>query len=122
MATWMPRARSGRARSSARGDWFDCTPASMTMTPPAVSLLRAEEQDHAAAGFLDHPRQPLRADARVGLVEGVNVERDAVAQDPALRAVARQPVQRRQRVRRDRRAQPLDDVAIVVVVRWLDQR
>jgi hypothetical protein len=34
-------ARSGRARSSARGNWFDCTPTSMTMPLPARSIIRA---------------------------------------------------------------------------------
>ena len=41
MPTGMPRGRSGRAMSSARGNWFDCTPTSITMPAPACSIMRA---------------------------------------------------------------------------------
>ena len=51
-----PRARKGRAMSSARGNWFDCTPTSMTIPPPAASIMRAER---------------IRV---FGLVEGVNLD------------------------------------------------
>ena len=34
-------ARSGRAMSSARGNWFDCTPTSITMPAPAASIMLA---------------------------------------------------------------------------------
>jgi hypothetical protein len=39
--TWIPRSRSGRARSSACGNWFDCTPVIITMPAPAFSIIRA---------------------------------------------------------------------------------
>ena len=59
------RARSGRAMSSARGNWFDCTP---------------DQHHHAGAGGLDQPRDAVRADAGVGLVEGVDFDLDVVAE------------------------------------------
>ena len=37
----MPIARSGRAMSSARGVWLDCTPTSMTMPASAASTSAA---------------------------------------------------------------------------------
>ena len=77
------------------------------MPPPAFSIIA---------------REPLRPDARVRLVERMDLELDVVAEDAPLGAIARQAVERGQRVRRNRRAEPLDDVAVVVVVRRLDQR
>ena len=44
------------------------------------------------------------------------------AQHAALGAIERKAVQRRQRVGGDRRARPLDDIALVIVVRRLDQK
>ena len=42
MTTGTPAARSGPAMSSARGNWFDCTPISPTIpNPPALSMRRA---------------------------------------------------------------------------------
>ena len=50
-----------------------------------------------------------------------DVDLDIVAEDAALFAVERQAVEHRQRIRRNRGAEPLDDVAVVVVVRRLDE-
>jgi hypothetical protein len=60
-------------------------------------------------------------DARVGLVPDRDPDLDILAEDLALGAVEREAVQRRERVGRDRRADPLDDVAVVIVVGRLDQ-
>ena len=53
--------------------------------------------------------------------EGTEFEIDLGPQHAAIGAILRDAVKRRQRVRRDRRAQPLNDVAVVVVMRGLDQ-
>ena len=41
MPTISPALRNAVVRSSARGNWFDCTPTSMTMPPPASRIERA---------------------------------------------------------------------------------
>ena len=41
--------------------------------------LHADQHDHAGAGRFDHRRQPLGADAGIGLVEGVDLDVDVVA-------------------------------------------
>ena len=38
MPTVTPASRRGLAISSARGNWFDCTPTSMTMPRPASAI------------------------------------------------------------------------------------
>jgi hypothetical protein len=60
--------------------------------------LYADQHDHAGAGRFDQRRDAVGADARVGLVEGVDVDVDVLAQALALRAVAGKPVQRGERV------------------------
>ena len=107
MQTGMPAARSGRAMSTARGKLVG---------------LHADQADQpaasAAADLLDDLVGP---DAGVGLVPDGDPDLDVVAQHAALGAVERKAVQRRQRVGGNRRARPLDDIALVVVVRRLDQ-
>src|SRR6185437_3882780 len=72
------------------------------------------------------PAKPLddlgRPDARADLVGGVDVDLDIVAEHAALPGILEQAVDGGERVRRNEGAEPLDDVAVVVVVRRLDQR
>jgi hypothetical protein len=84
--------------------------------------LHTDQHDHAGAGVFDQRRQALGTDAGVDLVEGMDVEVDIVAEDAALGAILGEAVQRGQRVRRHRRAHPLDDIAVLVVMRRLDQQ
>ena len=63
----------------------------------------------------------VRLDARVGFVEGADFDFDIVAKHAALFAIERQAVEHSQRIRRNGGTEPLDDIAIVVVVRRLDQ-
>jgi hypothetical protein len=65
-----------------------------------------------APGILDHARHALGTDTAVGFVEGMDVDTDAAAKNPALGAILGQAEQRGERVRWDRRAHPLDDVAV----------
>ncbi len=83
--------------------------------------LYAHQADQAAAR-LDRADDPLGLDARVGLVPGGDADLHFVAQNPALDAVEREAVHRGERIGWDRRLRPLDDVAVVVVVRRLDQK
>src|SRR5215467_11947110 len=57
----------------------------------------------------------------MGLINRVDGNGDLRAEDPALCAIGRDAVNGCQRIRGDHRAPPSDHVAIVVVVRWLDQ-
>ena len=84
--------------------------------------LHADQADQpAASARADLPDQLVGPDAGVGLVADGDPDLDLVTQHLALGAVEREAVERRERVRRDRRAHPLDDVAVVVVVGRLDQ-
>ena len=65
-------SRSGFARSSACGNWFDCTPTSITIPRP---LSRSS-------------RQTLRTDARVRFVKGMDLDLDVIAEDVPMRAIA----------------------------------
>ena len=83
--------------------------------------LHADQHHHAHVGGFDQARDFLGADLRVGLVERMDVEFDIGAEHAAVRAIGRQAIDRGQRIRRDRRAIPLNDIALVVVMRRLDQ-
>jgi hypothetical protein len=83
--------------------------------------LHADQPDHAAVGARDEARDALGADAGVGLVEGRDDDINIVAKDAALGAIDGEAVKRGEGVRRDRGAQPLDDVTVVVVMRRFDQ-
>ncbi len=83
--------------------------------------LHADQADQRAAAFAaDHADDLVGADAPVGLVVGVQPDVDARPQHFAARGVFGQRIQAGQRVGRDRRAQPLDRIAVVVVMRRLD--
>src|SRR5580658_846710 len=59
----------------------------------------------------------LDAYAGVGFVDGDDVDIDIGPEHFALRAIVDQAINRRQRIRRHRRAEPADDIAVVVVMR-----
>ena len=84
--------------------------------------LHSHQGHHAAAAAAgDLPRNALGADARIGLIESRNVDGDVIAQYAAFVAVQGEAIQHRQSIGGDAGAEPLDDVSLVVVVRWLDQ-
>ena len=79
--------------------------------------LYAREDDQAemtvASESLD---EPIDADAGVDLVHDRDVDGDLGSQGLAIGGIPEQAVEHRQRVRRDDRTHPLDDVAVVVVM------
>jgi len=84
--------------------------------------LHADQPDHAEIVMLPELREDVfDSDSSVGFVERRDVDRDVVAEHVARGRVHRQCVDAGQRVRRDRRSNPLDDVAVGVVMRRLDQ-
>ena len=107
ITTGMPAARSGRAMSSARGYWFDCTPTRPTR-PKFPSRLKSAMS------------RSIRTRVLVSSI-GVHFDVDVRAEHLALGGLHRDPVDRRERIRRHEVAEPADDVAVVVVMRRLDQ-
>ena len=61
------------------------------------------------------------AHPRIGLVDRRDVDVDVGAENLALRAIVDQAIDAGQRIRRHRRAVPADDIAVVVIMRRLDQ-
>jgi hypothetical protein len=84
--------------------------------------LHADQHDSAGACLLDQLRDAVGADAGVGLVPGMEDDLDLVAEDAPLGAIAGEPVKGCERIRWNDGAPPLDDVAIIVVMRRLDER
>ena len=84
--------------------------------------LYADEADHAKAAIvLDLTDDVVRPDAGVGLVDGKDLDRDVLAKDLIFHAFLRDAEQAGERIGRQRRLPPLDDVTLVVVMRRLDK-
>ena len=83
--------------------------------------LDADEADQRLSALLaDHPHDPVRPDAPIGLVIGVQPDIDVGAENLAPPRVVGEGVQARQRIGGNSRAEPLDRIAVVVVMRRLD--
>src|SRR6516165_1035807 len=83
--------------------------------------LNTRKHHHAVAGGGDQRGEADGAYARVGLVESVDLEFELGREHAALRTIPDDAIERGQRIGRNRRAQPLNDVAVIVVVRRLHQ-
>ena len=84
--------------------------------------LDADQPDQRApAGTADLPDDALRPNPAIGLVIGIDVDLDLGAQHPPPPDVFGQTIQAGQRVGRDRRPEPLDRIAVIVVMGRLDQ-
>ncbi len=107
IATWMPcAAQPSRDVHRAR----------------KLIALHADEGDQSQpASRLDPRRDPLGTDASVGLVRFEDVDRRVRPEHLPLAAIRGEAVERGQRVRGDGGPKPLDHVAIIVVVRRLDE-
>ncbi len=86
-----------------------------------VGLYADEPYQTPPARCADLPNDRSGSDSRVGLVLDRDPDLDIRAEHPALGAVEREAVQRRQRVRRNRRSNPLDDITLIIVMGRLDQ-
>ncbi|MGC1766629.1 MAG: hypothetical protein WA769_27360 [Pseudolabrys sp.] len=73
-----------------------------------------------AAAFADRADDAVRPYAAVGLVVGVQAELDARPQDVAPPRILGESVETGECIGGDGRADPLDRVAVVVIVRRLD--
>ena len=84
--------------------------------------LHADQADQRlAAAALDVGDDAVGADPRIGLVERLDDDVDVRPQTPRRAAILTQAIERGQGVGRDMGAQPGDRIAVVVVVRRLDQ-
>ena len=83
--------------------------------------LHANEADETRAGGADFSDRALDVDDGVAFVVGIDLDRDVRTEHARIGAFRQQAVNARKAVRRDRGTPPLDDVAVCVVVRRLDQ-
>src|SRR3984957_20073402 len=83
--------------------------------------LHADQTHHAAAGGADAFGHGRHIDDGVALVAGFDLDIDVGAERAVVGAPPHQPIDAGETVRRQRRTQPLDDVAVPVVMRRLDQ-
>ena len=82
--------------------------------------LHADQRDHAPVR-LDAVGDPLDVEDRVALVIGLDNDLGILAENMRLGAFDQEAVDAGEAVRGNRRAAPLDDIAVVVVMRRLDQ-
>ena len=83
--------------------------------------LHADQTDQRTAAFAaDHADDLLGLHPPVGFVERVQADIDARSQHLTALGVLRQGIQASERIGGNRRAQPLDRIAVVVVMRRLD--
>lgn len=109
---------------TAHDDLESCRPKASRQIHSAGKLVGLDShqahQTPATVG-LDATDDPLHRNQRVGLVVGVDLDAHALAQNPGSVCSAGQPVEARERVGRDPCLEPLNHIAVVVVVRRLDQ-
>jgi hypothetical protein len=83
--------------------------------------LHADKTDQRlAAGLADHADNAVGPHPPVRLIVGMQLHLDAGAEHLAATRVLGQPIQAGEGVGRDRRAEPLNRIAVVVIVRRLD--
>ena len=88
--------------------------------PRILVGLHADQADEAEIVVGAHVGDDaVDAHARVGFVDGDDVDIDVGAENLALSAVVEKGVDAGQRIRRHRRAVPADDIAVIVVMRRL---
>ena len=83
--------------------------------------LHADQTDHATTGAADALGDPRNVDDGVALVASFDVDVDVRAEHAVVGAFLDQAIDAGEAVGWQRRAAPLDDIAVLVVVRRLDQ-
>ena len=86
-----------------------------------VRLHPDQPDEGPATGPAHHPDDPVGPDPAVGLVIGVDADYHAGSEHAPPAGVFGEPVEAGERVRLYRRLYPLDRIAVVVVMRRLDQ-
>ena len=112
--TWKPPMATGIPASRKRSRDVEGT--------GILVRLDADERDKTEISVTSKAGdEPLDVHARVGLVHHLDVDGNVRSQDLPLGAIGRNAVHGRERVRRNHRTPPADHVAVVVVMRRLDQ-
>src|SRR6516162_276414 len=83
--------------------------------------LHTDQANEPGIGTPDPPDDPADRDHRVAFVIGPDLDRDLRPERTAVRQILRDAVEASERIRRDPRFPPLDQIAVVVVMRLLDQ-
>ena len=79
--------------------------------------LNADQRDHSEIAVRAKFRQKGgNVDPRIGLVDRHDVDGDFGPEHPAIRTVGGDAIERGERIRRDHRSPPADDIAVVVVM------
>ena len=89
--------------------------------PRKLVRLHADQANHAGAGGMDAFGDAGDVNDGIAFVAGLDFDIDVGPERAVLRALHDQSVDARQAVRGDQRTQPLDDIAVPVVMRRLDQ-
>ena len=83
--------------------------------------LDADQHHHSGSGALDHLGQPIGTNTGIRFVKRMNLYLDIIAEDMPLCAIASQPIDGSERIGRNSRTEPLDDIALVIVVRRFNE-
>ena len=84
--------------------------------------LHADQAEQAEIAVLAEALdQFLDIDPGVGLVDDVDVDLDVLTEDVSLGRIERQPVDGGERIRRDQRPPPTDNVPVVVIMRRFNE-
>ncbi|MGO8797769.1 MAG: hypothetical protein ACLQE9_19760 [Roseiarcus sp.] len=86
-----------------------------------IRLHPDQADETPTAAFPDLARQPIRPDARIGFVKRMNFNLDGAAERMSRATILRKSMQHGERVGGNGGTRPLNDIAVIVVVRWLDQ-
>jgi hypothetical protein len=84
--------------------------------------LHADQTDETEIAMrLEAREQRRHIDARIGLVDHLDVDSGVRAEHLPFGAIHCDAVDGGKRIRGDQRPPPADDIAVIVIVRWLDQ-
>ena len=84
--------------------------------------LHADNANESQAAVLrDAPRDRSRLHSRVGFIDRENIDGKRGAEDLARGSAHGKAIDGSERVRRHGRAEPLHDITVSVVMRWLDE-
>src|SRR5262249_11151589 len=118
----------GKATRNVKATDYDidaCLPQQTCDVDGTRKLIRLDADKTNEAKALIAPELPddcRNSNACVGLIYRPHRDLDTGAEHSSLCSAKSKPIEHRERVRRHRRSQPTNDIALLVVVRWLDKQ
>src|SRR5262249_24995924 len=109
---------------SADADWhvpMQKRPRQIDGAGKLVRLNPTQADKRSTTGSSDHSDDPIGSDASIGLVVSVDADSHVGANHPPPTGVFGETVEASECVRRYRRLDPLNRIAVVIVMRRLDQ-